>query len=156
MSSSHRFHFFRTGGVDQVSLRDGKDLLALRELDRKLWVALAMPVAFNDIDQATFALIDTSSDGRIRIEDILDAIAWIERTFKKPDDLIRSKDSIALDALKDEKVVAAARRRSVRRQAHTVAPLGVPDRPSDARGHLVRRQARPVPAQGDQVDRSPR
>jgi hypothetical protein len=39
----HDWHFFRAGGVDQVSLRNGADVLALAELDQKLWVALAMP-----------------------------------------------------------------------------------------------------------------
>ena len=38
------------GGVDQVSLRDGEDMLALAELDQKLWVALAMPTKGIDID----------------------------------------------------------------------------------------------------------
>ena len=52
---SHRWHFFRAGGVDQVSLRDGKDLHALTELDQKLWVALAMPVKGVDIDPATLS-----------------------------------------------------------------------------------------------------
>ncbi len=40
----HRWHFFRAGAVDQVTLRDGFDLLALPDLDQKLWVALAMYV----------------------------------------------------------------------------------------------------------------
>ena len=40
---TQRWQFFRAGAVDQVSLRDGADLLALPKLDQKLWVALAMP-----------------------------------------------------------------------------------------------------------------
>jgi hypothetical protein len=46
---SHRWHFFRAGGVDQVSLRSGDDLMALAELDQKLWVALAMPASGVDV-----------------------------------------------------------------------------------------------------------
>ncbi|MBX3158427.1 MAG: hypothetical protein KF773_20835 [Deltaproteobacteria bacterium] len=118
----HRFHFFRAGGVDQVSLRDGADLLALRDLDRKLWVALAMPIAHIDIDPATLALIDLAGDGRIRIDDILDVVAWVERTFKRPDDIVRSKDTIDLAAIKDEKVVGAAR--------HMLRDLGKPASPT--------------------------
>ena len=48
---AHRWHFFRAGGVDQVSLRNGEDLKALGELDQKLWVALAMPVKGVDLDR---------------------------------------------------------------------------------------------------------
>lgn len=106
----HRFHFFRAGGVDQVSLRDGKDLLAIPDLDPKLWVALAMPAKGVGVDPATINLIDLANDGRIRIDDIIDTVRWIEATFVAPGDVLRSADEIALDAIKDAKVVAAAKR----------------------------------------------
>jgi hypothetical protein len=106
---AHRWHFFRAGGVDQVSLRDGKDLLALKELDQKLWVALAMPVKGVDIDTATLTLIDKDNDGRIRVVDILDTVDWLAATFKAPEDILTSADSVKLSAIKDDKVVAAAK-----------------------------------------------
>lgn len=106
----HRWHFFRAGGVDQVSLRDARDLLALPELDQKLWVALAMPTKGVDIDPETLALIDTAHDGRIRVHDVIEAIRWIEQTFVNPGDVLASKDAVALTAIKDPKVVAAAKR----------------------------------------------
>lgn len=116
---AHRWHFFRAGGVDQVSLRDGKDLLALSELDQKLWVALAMPVHGVDIDPETLALIDKDSDGRIRVQDILATVEWIKSTFKNPDDLIKSADEIKLAAIADPKVLAAAK--------HMLKDLGKPE-----------------------------
>ena len=106
---SHRWHFFRAGGVDQVSLRDGKDLLALKDLDQKLWVALAMPVNGVDIDAATLSLIDKDNDGRIRVVDILETVDWLTATLKSPEDILRSTDSVKLSAIKDEKVLAAAK-----------------------------------------------
>jgi hypothetical protein len=116
---AHRWHFFRAGGVDQVSLRDGKDITGLAELDKKLWVALAMPTAGVDLEPDTLALIDRDSDGRIRVEDILEAVAWVKATFKRPDDILKSSDSIELSALADEKVVASAK--------HMLKDLGKPD-----------------------------
>ncbi|HEY1547375.1 MAG TPA: hypothetical protein VGG28_06125, partial [Kofleriaceae bacterium] len=107
---SHRWHFFRAGGVDQVSLRDGADLTSLGELDQKLWVALAMPTKGVDIDSATLELLDADKDGRVRVHDIQDASAFIRDTFKRPDDLLKSKPKIELAALKDDRVVAAAKR----------------------------------------------
>ncbi|MFN0246152.1 MAG: hypothetical protein ACKV2T_04545 [Kofleriaceae bacterium] len=106
---AHRWHFFRAGGVDQVSLRDGKDLLALKELDQKLWVALAMPVKGVDIDAATLTLIDKDTDGRIRVADILETVDWLAATFKSPEDILKSANSVKLAALKDDKVLAAAK-----------------------------------------------
>ena len=35
--------FSRTGGVDQVVLRDGNDIGGLKDLDPKLWAVLALP-----------------------------------------------------------------------------------------------------------------
>src|ERR1043165_3370927 len=98
---SHRFHFFRAGGVDQVSLRDGADMLALSELDQKLWVALAMPVRGLDIDPQTLTLLDHDLDSRIRVQDILSAVAWAKTAFKQPGDLLVRKDEVALSAIAD-------------------------------------------------------
>jgi hypothetical protein len=107
---AHRFHFFRAGGVDQVSLRDGADLLALSELDQQLWVALAMPTRGIDIDPDTLRLLDHDGDGRVRVRDILAAIEWAKHTFERPADLLASEDALALSAIADPKIVGAARR----------------------------------------------
>ena len=107
---THRWHFFRAGGVDQVSLRDGDDLLNIIELDQKLWVALAMPTKGVDIDPETLNLIDLAGDGRIRVIDIKETIQWIQSTFVTPGDVLKSADSVKLSAIKDTKVVAAAKR----------------------------------------------
>ena len=104
----HRWHFFRAGAVDQVTLRDGFDLLALPDLDQKLWVALAMPTTGVDIDPVTLQLMDVNSDGRIRVHDVLTAVADIKRIFKNPSEVLTSSDSIDLDAIADKPVLAAA------------------------------------------------
>ena len=117
---SHRFHFFRAGGVDQVSLRDREDLRSLKDLDHKLWVALAMPITGVDVDPETLALLDHDHDKRIRVEDILDAIAWAEAAFTDIDKLLVGASSVELTAIRDAKILAAARR--------MLADLGKPDR----------------------------
>ncbi|MBS1122521.1 MAG: hypothetical protein H6Q90_4749 [Deltaproteobacteria bacterium] len=107
---AHKFHFFRAGGVDQVSLRNREDLLALPELDQKLWIALAMPTKGVDIDEETLTLLDEDADGRIRVKDVLAAIAWGNTTFKNVGDVLVSAPEVALSAIADPKVVAAAKR----------------------------------------------
>jgi hypothetical protein len=107
---SHRWHFFKAGGVDQVAIRSGADLLALPELDQKLWVALAMPTRDVAIDPITMDLLDDDKDGRVRIPDILDAVKWIGATWKSADDVLKSSDTVALSAVKDPAVASAARR----------------------------------------------
>ena len=41
--TKHRWRFYRAGGVDQVRLDRGADILNLPDLDQKLWVALSAP-----------------------------------------------------------------------------------------------------------------
>ena len=94
----------------QASLASGADILALPELDQKLWVALAMPTRDVAIDPATMDLLDPDKDHRVRVPDILDAVKWIGATWKSADDLLKSSDQVALAAIKDPAVASAARR----------------------------------------------
>ncbi|HVK76256.1 MAG TPA: hypothetical protein VM734_23175, partial [Kofleriaceae bacterium] len=116
---AHTWHFFVAGGVHQVSIRSGADLLALRELDQKLWVALAMPNVGVDVSPETMDMLDADRDGRVRAPDILAAIDWIDATWKDPGTVLEGGDSLPLAAIKDPKVLAAARR--------VLADLGKPD-----------------------------
>jgi hypothetical protein len=54
----HRWRFVRVGGFDQVQLDTGRDLLALGQLDQKLWVALSCPIDGLEFDRRTLELID--------------------------------------------------------------------------------------------------
>ena len=63
-AAAHRWKFSRVGGVDQVVLRDGSDVVDLEQLDQKLWVALAMPTRGVELDPRTADILDTDKDGR--------------------------------------------------------------------------------------------
>ncbi|MBL0226434.1 MAG: hypothetical protein IPQ16_12955 [Geobacteraceae bacterium] len=76
VTSLHQWKFFRAGGFDQVLLESGDDLLALAELDKKLWSALSCPVNGVEFDKRTLQLIDTDNDGHIRVPELLAACEW--------------------------------------------------------------------------------
>src|SRR5215472_14540159 len=101
MSSKHNWRFFRAGGFDQVRLDTGADLMALDQLDQKLWVALACPTTGLEFDGRTLALIDTDGDGRIRAPEIIAAVKWAGSCLKKPDDLLKSSPELPLVAIND-------------------------------------------------------
>lgn len=111
---SHSWKFFRAGGLEQVVLETGADLLALPELDRKLWVALSCPVKGLELDEKTLALIDHDRDGRIREPELLAAVQWAAARLKNPADLLRSNAELPLDAIADngngQTLLASARR----------------------------------------------
>ena len=96
---AHTWNFFRTGGLDQVALTTGADLLALEHLDQKLWVALACPVKGLELDEKTLALIDTDGDGRIRVPELLAAITWSAAHLNDVGTLLAGTDGLPLAAL---------------------------------------------------------
>ncbi len=100
-TESHHWKFFRTGGLDQVSLETGADLLALEHLDQKLWVALSCPTTGLEFDTQTLQLIDTDKDGRIRAPELIAAIRWAARHLKDVDTLISKAKRLPLTAIQD-------------------------------------------------------
>lgn len=97
----HKWKFFSAGGFYQVRLESGADLLALRELDQKLWVALACPTKGIEFDQRTLELIDVDKDGRIRAPEFIEAVEWAGARLKNADVLVDGADALALSAIDD-------------------------------------------------------
>jgi len=100
-SSIRPWHFFRAGGFDQVKLETGSDLMALDQLDLKLWVALACPITGLEFDPSTLALIDTDKDGRVRAPELIAAVKWAGSLLKNPDDLLRGSPTLRVAAIND-------------------------------------------------------
>lgn len=123
-SAAHRWRFVRLGGVDQVLLESGADILALDTLDQKLWVALSCPVKGLQFDERTLQLLDVDGDGRVRAPEILAAVRWLGLVLKDANDLVAGQDGVRLAALRDDtpegrSILASAR--------HILAGLGKPD-----------------------------
>ncbi len=124
MSSPHSWKFHRIGGLDQVALESGADLLNLEHLDPKLWVALSCPVKGLELDEKTLALMDLDGDGRIRIPEILAAIKWAALRVKDVGEFLRPSGGIPLAELNDatpEGQLALASAKQI------LANLGKPD-----------------------------
>ncbi len=76
---SHTWKFFLAGGFDQVRIDTAADLVNLKDLDQKLWVALSCPTTGVEFNARTLALIDSDNDGHIRAPELLAAIDWAAR-----------------------------------------------------------------------------
>jgi len=124
---THPWKFFRAGGFDQVRLDTGADLLALDQLDQKLWVALACPASGLEFDPKTLALIDDDHDGRIRAPELIRAVQWIGHLLKNPDALLKHSDTLALDAINDATTEGQTLLASARL---ILSNLGKPDAPA--------------------------
>lgn len=118
------WRFYRAGGVDQVLLAEAADLLALPQLDQRLWVALACPVKGLEFDERTLALLDLDHDGRVRAPELLATVAWLERVLAEPAGLVLGQDGVPLAALRS----THAEGQALRACAHEMlALLGRPE-----------------------------
>jgi len=122
--TAHHWRFFRAGGFDQVRIERGKDILALDQLDQKLWVALACPVVGVAFDGRTLQMLDRDRDGRVRAADLLTEVHWLKQVLKDPEELVREGKDLRLSAIDETTVEGARVLASARR---IVSNLGRPD-----------------------------
>jgi hypothetical protein len=111
--SNHVWRFARVGGFDQVEISTGADLVALDQLDLKLWAALTMPVQGLHFDAQTLKLLDGDGDGRIHAREFAAATRWAGSMLKDVEVLAKGSESLPLSAIAetaDAKVLADAAR----------------------------------------------
>ncbi len=99
--ADHKWRFFRSGGFDQVLLDRKEDLLALSQLDQKLWAALSCPAQGLEFDDRTLAVIDGDTDGRIRAPELIAALEWACKMLKDPDCLLDEDEVLPLASIDD-------------------------------------------------------
>jgi len=106
-TTSYNWRFFRAGGFDQVRLDRAADLLALGQLDQKLWVALSCPTTGIEFDLRTLALIDSDGDGHIRAGELIAAVNWAAARLADREVLAQSLPGLPVTALADTEEGAA-------------------------------------------------
>jgi len=99
---THPWRFFRAGGFDQVQLDTAQDLLALSELDQKLWVALSCPVKGIEFDARSLQFIDSDNDGHVRAPELMAAIAWANERLTSPDVLVQQQPGVPLASIRSD------------------------------------------------------
>ena len=84
---------------EQVLLTSDEDIRHLDILDPKQWVALSCPVVGLEFDERALTLLDTDSDGRIRIPEVLAATTWMAERLTNLDSMIHGSESLSLAAI---------------------------------------------------------
>jgi len=98
----YQWRFFRAGGFDQVQLDTAADLLALGELDQKLWVALSCPVKGIEFDARSLQFIDSDNDGHVRAPELLAAINWANSRLTSADLLVQKRQGVSVAQIRDD------------------------------------------------------
>lgn len=97
--NSYKWEFVNIGGSPRVKINSGKDIAHLGELDLKMWTVLSCPVKGLEIDEKSLAYIDTDSDGKIHVDDVVKTAKWITSLLKNPDLILEGTDSIELESI---------------------------------------------------------
>lgn len=98
-ASDFTWKFHRLGGLDQVTLRTAEELTHLHELNPKLWAALSCPASGLEFNQRALALIDADKDGRIRVPEVLAAVAWLNARLANPADMVDAPPELPLERI---------------------------------------------------------
>ena len=96
------WRFFRAGGFDQVRLDTAEELLAIDQLDQKLWVALSCPVKGIEFDSRTLTFVDSDADAQVRAPELIAAVLWAGARLKNPEVLAQQLPGVPLDAIRDD------------------------------------------------------
>jgi len=105
---THTWKFFRAGGFDQVRLDSAAELLAIGELDQKLWVALSCPVKGIEFDARTLQLIDSDADGQVRAPELIAAVKWAGERLTDTEVLGQNLAGVPLAVIRDDDEAGAA------------------------------------------------
>jgi hypothetical protein len=111
---SHRWRFCRLGGFDQVRLETSEDIRHLGGLDQKLWAALSCPVGGLEFDTRTLEMLDSDSDGRVRVQEILAAVNWTASVLTSMDTLLAGSSELPLQVINMQDSEGAQLRASAR------------------------------------------
>ncbi|MBP5603316.1 MAG: hypothetical protein J6X78_11390 [Treponema sp.] len=101
-NEKYSYHFMQNGGLIQAKISTIDDVLNLRDLDPKMWTALACPVQGLEFSEETLSILDTDKNGRVRQPEILEAVEYIRKYFSRPEIIMQKGDSIPLDAMSSE------------------------------------------------------
>lgn len=136
--AKHKWTFASIGNVTRVSIQSGEDIRHLGELDKKKWTVLSCPTSGLEISDESLKLMDVDGDGILRIKDVVATADWLCATLVKPDSLLKNTDTIAIDNIADESIVAVAKK--VQPEDNTISLAGV-----DAAIAAISVDAQPVP-----------
>lgn len=100
--NKYEWKYCSLGGITRVTITSGEDIAHLAELDQKMWTVLSCPVKGLELDERTLDLIDYDRDGKIRVDEVVQASQWLCRVIKNPDNILLGHDFIALEDFNTE------------------------------------------------------
>ena len=124
MSQTGNMVFQRLGGEYQLVIRDASDLAHVLTLGESHWLATDVAIESLICDPTFLKLVDNDANGRVRTDEMREAVAWLLNMLADRSRITNGVDSLALDAIdashKEGQALQAAARR-------ILGNLGLPD-----------------------------
>lgn len=99
--NGYNWTYASIGGATRVVINSGEDIAHLGELDQKQWTVLSCPVKGLEFDSKTLSLLDTDSDGKIRVQEIVAAAGWLSTVIKDKNGILKGDDILPLAQIND-------------------------------------------------------
>lgn len=97
MASKYEWQYCSLGGAIRVKIGSGEDIAHLGELDQKLWTVLSCPVEGLEFDKQTLEYLDTEKDGKIMVNEVVQAAQWITSVIKDKNSILNGDSVLKLD-----------------------------------------------------------
>lgn len=97
MASKYEWQYCSLGGAIRVKIGSGEDIAHLGELDQKLWTVLSCPVDGLEFDKQTLEFLDTEKDGKIMVNEVVQAAQWLTSVIKDKDSILKGDSTLSLD-----------------------------------------------------------
>lgn len=97
MASKYEWQYCSLGGAIRVKIGSGDDIAHLGELDQKLWTVLSCPVEGLEFDKQTLEYLDTEKDGKIMVNEVVQAAQWLTSVIKDKDSILNGDSVLQLN-----------------------------------------------------------
>ena len=99
MASKYEWQYCSLGGAIRVKIGSGDDIAHLGELDQKLWTVLSCPVEGLEFDKQTLEYLDTEKDGKIMVNEVVQAAQWLTSVIKDKDSILNGDSVLQLNSI---------------------------------------------------------
>ena len=110
LSAKYAWTFVNLGGSTRVRIQSADDFRHLAELDPKKWTVLSCPVTGLEVSEQTLSLMDCDKDGQLHLDEVVANTKWLCDVLVDPTTLFKGEDSVEVANIKDEALVAAAKK----------------------------------------------
>ncbi len=114
MKKSDKLRFRRIGSCRQPSIMSAEDMKKIAELDSALWAVNSLPVDAVVTDREFLNFIDTDGNGRIRPNEMRNALKWLLGVLKDYSGINAKSDVLQLDFFNEEHPDSAMLKSSMR------------------------------------------